>query len=329
MIGQSFPKIEERKNKSFDLFYSSLQYYTFFLSQHVSFIICLEYFKNPFITIWMSFGLMPLFDQFLELDIRNPSKEEKKIMKNDFRFKLPLYVTAIFGWVVFYYGMNKLFYGDFNYFCKFGILLNVVVVQCGSINVGHEILHKKNKFDQVLGTLGFLKSYYMHYYIEHTLGHHKKVATPEDPATALLNENVFEFIFYKAIPGQYKSAWNIENKISLEQYKTKYTLKNRMVLFTLVQILFAFSVFYIFGLQFFILQVTIAAICILILESMNYVEHYGLLRNKLENGKYENVNIYHSWNAPQRISNYYLFKLQRHSDHHENSLKEYQLLCSY
>jgi len=137
------------------------------------------------------------------------------------------------------------------------------------------------------------------------------------------------FIFQSMV-GSYKHSWEIENKRCEEAYGTKYTAKNLMIYSTLSSLLFPLTGFFWLGYKAALLQFVIALISSSLLEIINYIEHYGLTRRFISPlGKYENVNISHSWNAPYRVSNYWLFKLLRHSDHHENSLKPYQVLASY
>jgi alkane 1-monooxygenase len=154
----------------------------------------------------------------------------------------------------------------------------------------------------------------MHFTIEHIYGHHKRVSTPDDPTSAPKGMTVYEFV-PRSIIGSLKSAFHIN------------------ALFVVCSLLGS-AIF--FGMIYkywgalatgFMLLAGLGSM--VMLEVINYIEHYGLRRKRLEDGTYERVNIRHSWNAPHRISNYLFFKLQRHSDHHENALKPYQTLCSY
>jgi alkane 1-monooxygenase len=173
-----------------------------------------------------------------------------------------------------------------------------------------------------------MKNLYMHFFIEHNNGHHRNVATPLDPATSKCGETFYNFL-PKTIIGGFLSAWEIENERCVREYGKKYSIGNKMIYFSLSYIVIPIFVSFLFGFKAACLFIITAFFSVVLLESINYIEHYGLERKIQPDGKYENINITHSWNAPHRVSNYLLFKLQRHSDHHENSLKPYQTLCSY
>jgi alkane 1-monooxygenase len=166
-----------------------------------------------------------------------------------------------------------------------------------------------------------LKNLYMHFTYEHLYGHHRKVATPEDPASAQKGISLYRF-FPRTFFGSYKSVYEMEKQ------EKKPFFANYAVLSVVASILFTMLMFKIYGTQAGVLFVIEAFGSIFYLEAINYIEHYGLRREKKADGTYEKVTIKHSWNAPHRFSNYLLFKLQRHSDHHENSLKPYQTLVS-
>ena len=166
---------------------------------------------------------------------------------------------------------------------------------------------------------------YLHFYIEHTHGHHRRVATPEDPTSSRRNETLYQFL-PRTIIGSWISAWQYEEK----RLGTKeISVYNRMHIFILCYLMFPSIIKILYGWSGMLFFLSTAGISIIFLETINYIEHYGLVRKEISPGVYEKVDIKHSWNAPHRLTNYLLFKLQRHSDHHENSYKPYQTLCSY
>jgi len=257
--------------------------------------------------------------------MKRPSTQK---IKNQFKYKIPLYILMVLDWCSLIFGMRLVLYGGKPLLFNIEVIITVIGMQTGSINGSHEVFHKKDLFSQILGTLNLTKNLNMHFFIEHTKGHHRNVATDNDPASARKNESFGQFL-PRTMIGQYKSAWEIENERCLRSYKTVYTWKNQMIWNTLNMFVTPLFVFYLTSFKGMILFVFIAFNSVVLLESINYIEHYGLRRKKLDDGSYENVNITHSWNAPHRLSNYLLFKLQRHSDHHENSRKPYQTLCTY
>lgn len=154
----------------------------------------------------------------------------------------------------------------------------------------------------------------MHFTVEHLQGHHKWASTPKDPATAPQGMTLYEFV-PRSVLGGYRSAFALNPAF--------------VSLATIIEVLFTGAIWKFYDLKTVLFFLVYAAGGIFILELINYIEHYGLQRRQDSDGIYERVNIRHSWNAPHRLSNYLFFKLQRHSDHHENALKPYQTLCSY
>lgn len=307
--------------------FNVLPYYSHSLLYLIFYTVCV-YFKNPYIGLWIIFGLFPFLDQIIPYDLQNPTKEEQKLLKNMIRFKIPLFVAITLDWVFLFWSINEILKNENGFVYNLGLLFLIILFEGISINTSHELNHKISPLQQIFGTLSLSKNFYMHFLIEHNQGHHKIVATPEDPATARFNESLYQFL-PRSIIMSYLSSWKLENKICQENYNSAFTYKNRMIYFTLAFFILPLIFFYIFGLMGMVLQIIIGIGSFHMLEIVNYIEHYGLERKKLEDGKYENVNNTHSWNAPHRLTNYILFKLQRHSDHHDNALKPYQNLCTY
>jgi alkane 1-monooxygenase len=285
-------------------------------------------YKNSFTLVFLVYGILPIAENYISFDIKNPTKQEQKILRKQFRWKIPLYMSIVLDWISLVSLMKVILYTEGSYIFKIGILISIGTIQGSSINVSHEIIHKKDKFSQIIGTLNLTKNMYMHFFIEHLTGHHRNVATYTDPATSRKDETFYEFL-PRTLIGSYTNAWKIENERCMYEYKTTRTWKNKMYFFTLCHFLVPLFIYTIGGFKAMLLHLLIAFLSITGLEIVNYLEHYGLLRKKLDNGEYEIVNVTHSWNAPHRLTNYFLFKLQRHSDHHENSRKPYQTLCSY
>ena len=187
-------------------------------------------------------------------------------------------------------------------------------------------MHKSSALEKALANVLLLNVNYMHWGQEHLDGHHDVVATPEDAATSRLDESVYAFL-PRTVVGAYRSAWNLEMQ-RIEREGGSKLVNNRMIAYALAPLAWGALLAKATGggakaLGMFYAQGAAAA---LILEMVNYIEHYGLLRDKLEDGSYEPVQPVHSWNAPQRLSNSFLFKLQRHSDHHTYASRPYHLL---
>lgn len=169
---------------------------------------------------------------------------------------------------------------------------------------------------------------YSHFYIEHLRSHHKWVSTPLDPSTSRFNEGLYAF-YLRSIPSGYVATWKIEAERLQKEGKSQFSLENRMISFNLLHALYIGVIYTIFGGLATLFHLVYSFFIVLMLEAINYLEHYGLQRKLDANGNYESVSIKHSWNAPQVITNWVLFKLQRHSDHHANSYKPYQILESF
>jgi alkane 1-monooxygenase len=179
--------------------------------------------------------------------------------------------------------------------------------------------------ERLLGKILLLPSLYMHFYVEHNFGHHLHAATPEDPATARYNQSVYSFWFTSVIR-QYVNAWKIQLKLLQTGNKFFLSSANNMFWFSLFQIVYLLLLWAIFGIEIVAFAILCAVIGFLLLETVNYIEHYGLLRKKLPSGRYERVQEIHSWNSNHLVGRIVLYELTRHSDHHYKSSKKYQLL---
>lgn len=211
-------------------------------------------------------------------------------------------------------------------FTRTGLILSMGV-QCGAvgINVAHELGHRVTRFDRSLARALLLSSLYMHFIVEHNRGHHKNVATPLDPASARLNEPIYTF-WFRTIIGSFRSAWNIERGLQKKAGRSTLNLRNEMVQALLMQLFLCILIYLVFGWMGLTAFLFAALIGILLLETVNYIEHYGLRRKQLDNGRYERVQPWHSWNSDYPIGRIVLFELTRHSDHHYKASRKYPLL---
>ncbi len=210
-----------------------------------------------------------------------------------------------------------------------GLALSVGMVNSIlGFTLAHEFIHRYSKIERVAGYLLLLQNNYLHYGIEHIRGHHVYACTPEDPVTARMHEPVYAFLL-RAVKGTYLSALKIENKkLSKRFFKIPF-LHNQMLLFTTFQIVLMvliYSTLGKFSLLFFLLQ---NAIAISMLHIMDYLQHYGLMRNKNPNGKYEKLNAHHAWNTGRYNKVINLFQLENHADHHMHPGRPYDKLSLY
>lgn len=204
---------------------------------------------------------------------------------------------------------------------SFGILNGSV-----GINVAHELGHRSGKFEQNLAKALLLTTSYMHFFIEHNRGHHKLVSTDEDPASARYGESLYIF-WFRSVIFSYISAWKLEHERLTKQKKPVLSFENEMVQFSLIQVAFMLAIYLVFGATALYGFVFASLIGILLLETVNYIQHYGLTRNFDENkSRYEKVGYHHSWDCSYPLGRIMLFELSRHSDHHHKASKKYQVL---
>ncbi len=207
-----------------------------------------------------------------------------------------------------------------------GLAYSVGVVTGGvGIVVAHELGHRQRAGERLLGCVLLASVGYAHFYIEHNKGHHSRVATPEDPATARAGESFWQFL-PRTVVGQFASAWQIERERLVALGRRPASAANRMGWVIAAPLAIASALGLAFGAAAVVLFVVQAAVAISLLEEVNYLEHYGLVRRRRPDGRYETVTPRHSWNSSQRLSNWFLFNLQRHSHHHAQVTRHYQEL---
>ena len=272
----------------------------------------LSLFCVPFFT----FGLVPFVELFLRGTSRNLSREEEQK-----RLKSPIFDWLLYLLVpiqVFVVGMmiHLVSIGQLHGFSLLGAILSVGIC-CGSfgINTAHELGHRSSRHEQLMSKILLWTSLYMHFFIEHNKGHHAKVATPDDPASSQKNQWLYSFWFRSVVWGWF-SAWKIENN-RLRKHKFRiFNLKNQMLHFHGIQLMTVIGIWLFAGWLACLAFIGSATVGFLLLETVNYVEHYGLSRNHKANGRYERVRPHHSWNSNNPLGRILLFELTRHSDHH-------------
>ncbi len=270
--------------------------------------------------------LVPLVELFLKPDTRNLSEAEEELAKKDRTYDILLYMAVPLQYAALGLFLYSMKYDEMSVFDITGRIY-VMGLCCGvfGINVAHELGHRVNKYEQVMAIMLLLSSQYMHFIIEHNKGHHKRVATKEDPGSSRHNEWIYTFYFRSIIFG-YLSAWNIANNEMRKKNRSVFSLRNEMIQFTFIQICFVIMIFLLVGWLVTLYYLAAAAIGILMLETVNYIEHYGLERKTLTDGKYERTMPEHSWNSDHVFGRLMLFELSRHSDHHYLASRKYQVL---
>jgi alkane 1-monooxygenase len=271
------------------------------------------------------FALIPLLELVLPTPTQNYSPEEEKKRLNDFFYDLLLYSSVVFQLLLLWQFMLAM-QAPLPWFDRLGKIL-AFGLSCGvlGINAAHEIGHRNSWHAIWSARLLLSTSLYGHFQIEHNQGHHRHVSTPLDPASARTGENVYAFIV-RSMLGSFRSAWEIEKKRQQKNQRPVFHPDNQLLqilLLQLVLVVFLASVFGITLLGYFIVAAFLGGA---FLEVVNYIEHYGLSRRQLENGRYEKVEPHHSWNSNHLLGRAILFDLSRHSDHHANVGRRYQVL---
>ena len=280
-----------------------------------------------YLAVVFTFVFIPLLEIIVKKSDEKYTDEEKKNRNLDPFFDLLLYLNIPIVFGIFFFSLEKLALAS-SIYDIIGIILSAsIVMATNGINVGHELGHRKSLIARTCSKLLYLPCQYMHFYIEHNFGHHINVATPEDPATARYKQTVYSF-WITSVIRTYVSAWEIQLKLLKVSKRSFFSIKNDMVFYTLFQLSFLLFIYYNFGLYLTLLSIVMSVVSFLFLETINYVEHYGLLRKKEPSGRYERVKPHHSWNSNHTIGRIVLYELTRHSDHHFKSSKKYQILES-
>lgn len=193
------------------------------------------------------------------------------------------------------------------------------------ITFAHELVHRRQRFERALGEILLASVSYAHFAIEHVHGHHRHVATPQDPATARLGESFYRFL-PRTLAGSLTSAWRLERERLARRGHRAWSPANRMLRYGATQAALYPAVWWTFGAAGLAVFAAQAATAFTLLEVINYVEHYGLMRKEIAPGEYERIGPQHSWDSAYRLSNWMLINLARHSDHHLAAAKRYQSL---
>ncbi|MDU8884683.1 alkane 1-monooxygenase [Yeosuana sp. MJ-SS3] len=279
-----------------------------------------------YLTPVYAFGIIPVFEILLpqKNTYYSDVEQDQRSINLLFDWLLYLNIPIVYGLLVF-----SLFIVVSNTLKTYeivGAVLSVgMVLGTNGINVGHELGHRQSTNERFLGKILLLPALYMHFYIEHNFGHHLHVATREDPATARYNQPVYSF-WIGSIFRQYINAWRIQLKLLKNNNYLFLSLKNDMFWYIVLNALFLVVVYIFFGEIGLLFTVLSAVVGVLLLETVNYIEHYGLTRQKTSSGRYERVKEIHSWNSNHIVGRIVLYELTRHSDHHYKSSKKYQIL---
>jgi alkane 1-monooxygenase len=273
------------------------------------------------------YGFIPAMEFIFTGTTENFTPEEEAVERKDIYYDILIYTMlplqfVILGLYLFTITSKPLLWYEY-----VGIT-TAMGLACGAlgINVAHELGHRSKKYEQFMAKMLLMSTMYMHFFIEHNRGHHKNVSTPLDPATSRFGESFYAF-WPRSVFGSWMSAWHLEkNRLAKMKQNFWNPIHNEMLRFQIIQVLFVVFIYLFFGAIGVIGFLASSIIGFTLLEIVNYIEHYGLLRKQMPNGAYEKTKPHHSWNSEHELGRIFLFELTRHSDHHFNPSRKYQIL---
>ena len=276
----------------------------------------------PFVT----FGIIPVFELLTPPNFNNFDQETLQGRDKSRAFHLLVLSVVPLQYVVLSLYLWCVAQGEWSVFEWAGNTLSMGIL-CGSygINVAHELGHRSDKLSRWGAKALLLTSLYMHFFIEHNRGHHAKVATEDDPASARKGETVYTF-WRRSVVGSFISAWRLEARRLKRKSLSEWSWTNEALRFAIIEVS-AIAIITLFAGPWVAFSFIAAAVVgFSLLEAVNYIEHYGLQRKKRTNGRYEPVTPAHSWNADYPVSRSILFELSRHADHHAHPRRAYAAL---
>lgn len=280
------------------------------------------------IPLLTSYLVMPVLDWLIGSDENNPPEQLVQQLEDDIYYRVLTCITVPMHFVVLIILASVVANNDLS---PLSILITAIVAGSYSglgINTAHELGHKQTALEQWMAKLALAVPAYGHFCVEHNRGHHTLVATPDDPASSRMGESIYAFIF-REIPGTMVRGWQIEKERLAKKGLPVWSIHSDIMQSYFFSAVLQGSLIYLFGwimLPFLAIHNFWAWFQ---LTSANYIEHYGLLRQRLDNGRYERCQLHHSWNANYIMTNLALFHLQRHSDHHANPTRRYQTLRNF
>jgi len=304
-------------------------------------LLSVAYPLQPFVAIWLhfitgnelwfllpifvNFVVAPLLDWLIGEDRNNPPEAVVMQLDQDLYYRrltyvvVPLHFVTLIG-SAWYAGTQSLSWW------AFALIAYVAGTTAGlAINTGHELGHKNSKFEKLLAKVVLAVPAYGHFSIEHNRGHHKDVSTPSDPASARMGESIYKFA-RREIPGAFRRAWQVERERLVLRGKPVWHHSNPILQSYAISLALSFLLIVLIGWKAVPFLLVHNAFAYWQLTSANYIEHYGLLRERDTRGRYEKCQPHHSWNSNHVLSNLILFHLERHSDHHSQPLRRYQSL---
>ncbi|WP_426103445.1 alkane 1-monooxygenase [Massilia sp. TSP1-1-2] len=277
------------------------------------------------VPVAVTYILIPLLDMLIGEDRSNPPEDAVASLEADRYYRYITYALVAAMWPCIIFCAWFVATQHLPWHACLAVVISTGMMGGFCINVGHELGHKRTVLEQTLAKLVLAPTGYGHFYVEHNRGHHRHVATPDDPASARMGESIYAFAL-RELPGAWRRAWALERqRLGGAPWHWKNEVLQPLTLTILLWT--ALGAWLGAGILLFMLAMSLWAN--FLLTSANYIEHYGLLRQIAPNGKPEPCQPHHSWNSNHVVTNWMLFHLQRHSDHHAHASRRYQSLRNF
>jgi len=273
-------------------------------------------------------GIVPLVDWTVGLDPSNPPDDVIKSLESDRYYRWLTYLFLPLQYAGFAVAFWYIATADISTIDRVGLAVTIGFIGGLGINTAHELGHKKETVERWLSKVALAQTFYGHFYIEHNRGHHVRVATPDDPASSRVGESFYRF-WPRTVAGSFANAWRLEARRYSRRGQHPFRIGNDVINALLMSVaLWAVMIIWLGPaiLPYLMIQ---AFVGFTLLEAVNYLEHYGLLRQIVGvpgKERYERVEPRHSWNSNNIATNVLLYHLQRHSDHHAHPTRRYQAL---
>ena len=279
----------------------------------------------PIVLVYL---FLPVFDYLMGVDQSNPPESAVPALEADRYYRVITWLLVPMLWAEFIFAAWFVSSRELPWHGWLAVALSTGVVGGFCINVGHELGHKREALERWLAKLVLAPTGYGHFYVEHNRGHHRDVATPSDPASSRLGESIYRFLL-REMPGAWRRGWALEAERMANLGKPWWSLSNDIVQTTLITTGLWLTLMLWLGIAVLPFLLLASFWANFQLTSANYIEHYGIARKQLVDGRFEPCKPQHSWNSNHIVSNWALFHLQRHSDHHAHATRRYQSLRTF
>lgn len=276
--------------------------------------------------VYLGFIIIPIMELVLpaRTDNPDPATETQRNTIMFFDWLLYLHVPLVYALIVFF--VYRVGFTALSPWEIAGMTLSMgVIIGTYGINVAHELGHRTDKVSEWFSRLLLVPSFYTHFTIEHNYGHHRHVGTYMDPATARKGETLYAF-WWRSTSGSFLNAWRLERARLKSKGKLFISPSNQLIWGVLLELAYLVAIVTWAGPLAVLVAVLAGIVGFLLLETVNYIEHYGLVRKQLSSGQYETVDAMHSWNSNHELGRIFLYELTRHADHHYKTNRHYQIL---